>query len=575
MRESDSNIDEVPGGGNGLRGRIVGTVLLASLGTALAVGSAGLYAVYSPMRDGIEQTYSRVLAGSSEGLTDLLETARSDIDSIAREPGLRKAILAAVAEPELVRAQERALVEALEGTLARAPRFAGLLALDRLGNTLAVAGGGPPVEGLLERLRSKDPVSSELLEVMQAKQLRSEIAGVAVPIVRSIDVGVALSLAIAIGPVRGPGDQPAASVVGLLRRSGLRQPLHADLLGEGANILVVDELGGLLAAHHGSDAPVSAGSGEAEACSLRLTWTVNRGGAVTCALGLGSSGWSIVAEQSAGAAFQPLVIMVPSLLTTGGIMVIVFSLLAARLAGSTVGPVRALHRGIESVARGDFEIQLEQKRRAGEMEPLILAFNHMVRALGERSRRFNDRQRALTEQNRSFQNKYQSISELSVTDPLTQLHNRRFFETQLQCEVKRLGRKGEGLCLLVIDVDDFKKINDTFGHQAGDEFLKQIATILVETVRATDLVARFGGEEFVVVSTSTNIRGSTILAEKIRTAIAEASFIVDDTMKPRRATVSIGVAAYKGSRTGLFNTADAALYRAKGAGKNCVVADGE
>jgi diguanylate cyclase (GGDEF)-like protein len=125
----------------------------------------------------------------------------------------------------------------------------------------------------------------------------------------------------------------------------------------------------------------------------------------------------------------------------------------------------------------------------------------------------------------------------------------------------------------VLDVDDFKKINDTFGHAAGDAFLKQIAAILKEIVRATDLVARFGGEEFVVVTTSAGIAGAMVLAEKLRTAIAEASFIVDETRLPRRATISIGVAAYKGSQTGLFNAADAALYRAKADGKNCVVAD--
>jgi len=90
-------------------------------------------------------------------------------------------------------------------------------------------------------------------------------------------------------------------------------------------------------------------------------------------------------------------------------------------------------------------------------------------------------------------------------------------------------------------------------------------------VRETDLLARFGGEEFVVVANATNIPGATVLAEKLRTNVAEASFIVDDSMRPRRATVSIGLAEYKGSRADFFNAADAALYRAKESGKNCVV----
>jgi two-component system cell cycle response regulator len=165
------------------------------------------------------------------------------------------------------------------------------------------------------------------------------------------------------------------------------------------------------------------------------------------------------------------------------------------------------------------------------------------------------------------------VSELSVTDPLTQLHNRRFFEEYLEREINRLSRDGDSLCLLVIDIDDFKALNDSYGHAAGDEFLKQIARIMKESVRETDLLARFGGEEFVVVSNGTDIQGATVLAEKLCTSVAEASFIVDDSMRPRRATVSIGLASYKVSRTDLFNSADAALYRAKDSGKNCVVTD--
>jgi diguanylate cyclase (GGDEF)-like protein len=126
--------------------------------------------------------------------------------------------------------------------------------------------------------------------------------------------------------------------------------------------------------------------------------------------------------------------------------------------------------------------------------------------------------------------------------------------------------------MLVMDIDDFKLLNDRHGHAAGDEFLRQVASILQENVRATDLVARYGGEEFVVVATGTELAGAVVLAEKLRTAVAEASFIVDESKRPRRATVSVGVAEYRGSQTDLFNSADSALYEAKAAGKNCVVA---
>jgi len=574
LEKSKSEIAEIPTLRGGLRVRITGAVLLAALGTALAVGSAGVYAVYAPLRETIEQTYSRVLAGSAEEVVEILDTARIDIGSLAEQPWLRMAILGAAARSEQTGPDPLSLVEALEQAHARAPGFIGLVARDRSGETLGFAGTGPLVESLLERLRSRELLDSELLDRMQAKQLQKQLGGDVAPRVRTVDTGGVLRMVIAASPVLDEDGDAAATILGLLSQSELNQQLQADLLGDDANILLVDEIGGLVAAHRSSEAPISVTSDQADACSLRFTWSADRGGVVTCALPLGSLGWALVAEQSAEKVFQPLFIMLPALLTTGAIMVLAFTLLAAKLASATVRPVHVLYRGMISVARGDLSVQIPENRAPGEMDSLIAAFNYMVRQSGERSRLVEDSQRALEKQNLSVHDKFQSVSELSVTDPLTQLHNRRFFDHQLQCEAKRLNRKGEGFCLLLIDIDDFKKINDTFGHAAGDEFLKQIAKILKENVRATDLLARFGGEEFVVVATVTDIEGATVVAEKMRTAVAEASFIVDESMRPRRATISIGVAAYKGSQTGLFNAADAALYRAKESGKNCVVGDG-
>jgi diguanylate cyclase len=101
--------------------------------------------------------------------------------------------------------------------------------------------------------------------------------------------------------------------------------------------------------------------------------------------------------------------------------------------------------------------------------------------------------------------------------------------------------------------------------------LKQLARIMKETVRETDLLARYGGEEFVIVATNTDLDGALTLAEKVRTRVSETSFIVDETLRPRRMTVSIGVAPYESDQRQMFSAADSALYRAKSSGKNCVV----
>jgi diguanylate cyclase (GGDEF)-like protein len=269
--------------------------------------------------------------------------------------------------------------------------------------------------------------------------------------------------------------------------------------------------------------------------------------------------------------FLPLVIMAPAVLLVAAIVTIGLSVLALWVAATVVRPINELHQGIAAVAQGDLSTEVLDRRAPREVKLLIRAFNRLVSRLRDRSQDSENSQLALKVQNKSFQQKFQVASERSVTDPLTQLYNRRFFEEYLEREINRLGRDGDSLCLLVIDIDDFKVLNDSYGHAAGDEILKQIARAMKESVRETDLIARFGGEEFVVVAKGTDIRGAMILAEKLRISVAAASFIVDDSMRPRRATVSIGLAKYKGSQTDLFNSADAALYRAKDLGKNRVV----
>jgi len=234
-------------------------------------------------------------------------------------------------------------------------------------------------------------------------------------------------------------------------------------------------------------------------------------------------------------------------------------------------PFWKLYAGLRKTAKDEDLVELEVGGARGEAESLIQAFNVTVRRLKHEKAQGELSSKALRDQNEAFQAQHENLSKLTVTDSLTQLANRRYFENQLGLEVKRLSRHGQGLSMLMLDIDDFKKLNDTFGHAAGDEFLKQIARILTEMARATDLVARYGGEEFVIVAPDTCIDGALILAEKVRTAIAEASFIVDDSMRPRRTTISIGVAEFRDSQTDLFNSADAALYEAKSAGKNCVV----
>jgi diguanylate cyclase (GGDEF)-like protein len=159
------------------------------------------------------------------------------------------------------------------------------------------------------------------------------------------------------------------------------------------------------------------------------------------------------------------------------------------------------------------------------------------------------------------------------TDGLTELPNRRHFEEALEGEISRAERFGGSLSLILADLDDFKQVNDRYGHQAGDDVLQTFADILRATVREIDLPARYGGEEFAVLLPQTDLEGAQRLAERLCKALAARPMPTHPGALVA-VTASFGVAAFPDSPTpaALFAAADEALYRAKRAGKNCVVA---
>ena len=164
--------------------------------------------------------------------------------------------------------------------------------------------------------------------------------------------------------------------------------------------------------------------------------------------------------------------------------------------------------------------------------------------------------------------------ELAVTDPLTGLHNRRYMSGQLTSLVRRAGQGGEPVGALLVDIDYFKRINDSFGHDVGDEVLKEFAVRLATNVRAIDLACRYGGEEFVVIMPDTDLEDGRRIAERLRLHVAGAPFRVQGLSEPLSVTISIGVACTHGEDTpdALLKRADEAVYAAKAGGRNQVVA---
>ncbi len=168
---------------------------------------------------------------------------------------------------------------------------------------------------------------------------------------------------------------------------------------------------------------------------------------------------------------------------------------------------------------------------------------------------------------------FRRVASQAATDGLTGLANRRMFDEELALEWRRAHRIGDSLALILIDLDDFKKVNDTYGHPAGDAVLRTIGEILGKGVRQIDLAARYGGEEFVVLVPETNLEGALQLSKRLRLAISRSRTELADG-RLLKVTASFGVAV-KGeiaSAEKLVAASDEALYEAKRAGKNRVVA---
>jgi two-component system cell cycle response regulator len=164
--------------------------------------------------------------------------------------------------------------------------------------------------------------------------------------------------------------------------------------------------------------------------------------------------------------------------------------------------------------------------------------------------------------------------ELAVTDQLTGLHNRRYMTGQLGALVNRAARGGDPVAALMIDIDHFKKINDGFGHDIGDQVLREFAVRLASNVRAIDLPCRYGGEEFVVIMPGTRLEDAEKIAERIRRHVAGSPFRVSGGAESLTVTISIGVAATVGegdNAEALLKRADEAMYTAKSNGRNAVI----
>ncbi|MEJ0009213.1 MAG: PleD family two-component system response regulator [Alphaproteobacteria bacterium] len=173
----------------------------------------------------------------------------------------------------------------------------------------------------------------------------------------------------------------------------------------------------------------------------------------------------------------------------------------------------------------------------------------------------------------ALRSNYQESVSMAVTDGLTRLYNRHYLDTHLKNLVRQAVETKRELSVVIMDMDHFKLVNDTYGHTAGDEVLKHLATIIVNTIRSADLAARYGGEEFVILMPETDQARAFEASERLRKAVEMASFVIPHPDSPIKKTISIGYATMKENDTpeSLLKRADVALYEAKNGGRNRVM----
>jgi diguanylate cyclase (GGDEF)-like protein len=282
-------------------------------------------------------------------------------------------------------------------------------------------------------------------------------------------------------------------------------------------------------------------------------------------------GWIIVAQRPAATAFARVQETYRWVLLMGLGIGALGILLAWLMARRVTRPIRALSAAAGQIGR-DPHATMPRVAGSREIGELSASLRALVRHVDAAERQAHDVSEHSLVNARRFEQEISALRVMADTDPLTGLLNRRAFLAAAEDATKYYKRYGRVFAILVADIDFFKRVNDTHGHAAGDDVIRHVAKTLNELVRTTDKVARFGGEEFVILLREIGEEGVVAMAERIRHAVRRAVFTFGD----KHVSVSVSIGAAVVSETDrdihdLIERADHALYDAKAAGRNSVI----
>ena len=538
-----------------LPSRIITLVFSAALVTSAAVTWTATSATEHFLRRQISQRFPAALERVSERVQLWYEQRERDLDTFSRS----ETIVGSLDPAERARGEARRyLVYVREGF----PQYRALFVLDAKGEPLVWVGATPTIPSTMRATLSR-------IELTQTGGVH-KVDGEQVQFVST--------------PLAGPGGRQG-SLHAMVGVDALSRLLAGDEIPRGGRILVVTA-DGQVVAQAGGEQPQAASVPQlqvrapgvqeyADAMGTRWVGSVRR---------FDRFDWSLVVEEPYELAFAPVVAVIRNTLAINFAIVLVFGGIALMITRSIVEPIRALSDRARRIAQGETEVEIPGTDGQDEMAVLSRALQEMVARL-QRNQLELERQKSeigranaeLLDKNEELRRGNELLEQLSFTDGLTRLHNHRFFQDRLRVEVRRADRTGEQLALLLVDIDDFKALNDRHGHAVGDNVLRQVGGVLNESVREADLPARYGGEEFVVLAPHTGKVGALALAEKLRAAISRTRFGGEGSGAEAtlQVSVSVGVSVYGGDARRLFNDADRALYQAKATGKDCVVFAGD
>ena len=548
-----------------LAGRIILLVFAATVVSALTVSYISVQSLDGFLRQKVDQRFPQVATRISRELDQWYTLRTRELEVFAGSNILSDCAANPDSSDRRPSRKHREAEQYLRYVLDSFPQFERLVLASEDGRFLLEVGDLEPLpDGLLGSL----PPSMGTSSISRAQRINGRL------------------VQIASAPMHSEKGRLLGHLYAMIDLDLIDPTLQSRELGESANVFILDHKNRFLNPPVGVDSStLFAVDGEAAKDRDAFTFGVSHYENIQRIRVVGTQiefprfGWTLVLEQPYDDAFAPVMNSIGRVAGLNLAIVLIVSLVASRLARSFVMPLGELSHAAKRLSEGERDVEIDEtKFSSDEVNVLTRSFNVMSRGLSRNALELEENHQQIEAANSLLVAKNDELSDInlvleqmSITDCLTKLHNHRYFQEAFTRECKRSSRSGEPLSLILVDIDFFKKWNDRLGHAGGDEILRRLGEVLNVCVRETDILTRYGGEEFALLALNTDLAGAVALGEKIRQAVEEEDFVTDVPSEKEQLTVSVGVASYDKDKVQLFSRADAALYEAKDSGRNRVV----